>query len=97
MVEMRARWGPSVVFGFSKVRNDICRLAKWDYTMAALPTSDKRRDKLSKDLDCYEKGRKKMGFRWSKDLKLYDDTEKKSKKSWVSHKVKIWIVISGNY
>ena len=34
----------------------------------------------SKDLDCYEKGRKKMGFGGSKDLKLYDDTKEKERK-----------------
>ena len=34
-----------------------------------------------------------MGFGRSKDLKLYDDTKKKEEKSWVSHKVKIWIVM----
>ena len=47
----------------------------------------------SKDLDCYEEVRKNMGFEQSKDLKLYDDTKKKEEKSWVSHKVKIWIVM----
>ena len=34
-----------------------------------------------------------MEFGQSKDLKLYDDTKKKEEKSWVSHKVKIWIVM----
>ena len=34
-----------------------------------------------------------MGFEQSKKLKLYDDTQKKEEKSWVSHKVKIWIVM----
>ena len=47
----------------------------------------------SKDLDCYEEVRKNMGFGQSKDLKLYDDTKKKKEKSWVSQKVKIWIVM----
>ena len=47
----------------------------------------------SKDLDCYEKGGKKMGFGRSKDLILFDDTKKNEEKSWVSHEVKIWIVI----
>ena len=47
----------------------------------------------SKDLDCYEEVRKNMGFGQSKDLKLYDDTKKKDEKSWVSHKVMIWIVM----
>ena len=36
---------------------------------------------------------KKMGFGQSKDLKLYDNTKKREKKSWVSRKVKIWIVM----
>ena len=47
----------------------------------------------SKDLDWYEEVRQNMGFGQSKDLKLYDDTKKKEEKSWVSHKVKIWIVM----
>ena len=45
----------------------------------------------SKDLDCYEEVRQNMGFGQCKDLKLYDDVKKKEEKSWVSHKVKIWI------
>ena len=47
----------------------------------------------SKNLDGYEKGRKKMGFGRSKDLKLYDKTKKKEEKSWVSHEIKICIVM----
>ena len=44
-------------------------------------------------MDCYEEVRKNMEFEQSKDLKLYDDTKKKEEKLWVSHKVKIWIVM----
>ena len=39
----------------------------------------------SKDLDYYEKGRKKI---WN-----YMIQKKKKEKSWVSHEVKIWIVM----
>ena len=34
-----------------------------------------------------------MGYGQSKDLKLNDDTKEKEEKSWVSQKVKIWIVM----
>ena len=34
-----------------------------------------------------------MGFGPSKDLKLYDDIKKNEEISWVSHEVKIWIVM----
>ena len=33
----------------------------------------------SKDLDCYDVGRKNMGFDRTKDLKLYEYTQEKAK------------------
>ena len=47
----------------------------------------------TKDLDCYEVGRKKMGFGRTKDLNLYEHTKEESEKSWVLGELKIWIVM----
>ena len=41
--------------------------------------------KRTKDLDCFEEGRKKMGVDQTKDLELYEE------KFW--GKLKIWIVM----
>ena len=37
----------------------------------------------TKDLDCYEVGRKNQGFDQTKDLILYEYTQEKAEKSWV--------------
>ena len=43
----------------------------------------------TKDFDCYEEGRKKMGVDPTKYLELYEYTQEKAEKSWVSSELKI--------
>ena len=45
----------------------------------------------NKDLDCYEEGRKKMGF--AKELELYEYTKEKAEKSSVLSELKVWVVM----